>query len=287
MESLLIEKKSNIVDPTKVRIPINYVLVLPDAHHEFYHDKKGEEMNIQVGKSLMVDVADEDDLMGRLEETVITNAQHYSVRGKVYAVPDKLNFPKKEIKRLRENFGNNDADMKRLGEVVSNCLEWEVDMEVSVGDEVIFDYLAHIGCYEDGRWVETELGDMFLMRYDELNMVIRPDGNREMLNGWMLISREEKPKKSESGLDLYHKDEDDITKKEFAKVLVPGKPVKSYKQDFDLVDDPYDFREGQRILYKPGGTRPLEWVLHQTLYPGKKALLIHRKDIFYAIEDGQ
>lgn len=285
MGIVILEKKNNLVDPSKVKIPTNYVLIHPDPHHDFYHNRDGEEIDIMVGKSIMVDVAEDDDLVGRLEESVTTLSQHYSVRGRVYAVPDKLYFPRKEIKKLRANFGNNDADMKTLGEVVRNCLEWDVDMEVNVGDEVIFDYLAHIGCYEDGRWVETELGDMLLMKYDELHMVIRPDGEKEMLNGWMLIKRKEKPDRTESGIELFHKNEDEISKYDEASVIMAGKGVSGYKADLDRDDGPETFETGDRIIYRPGGSRPLEWVLHQTLFPGQKALLIHRKDILSKIEN--
>lgn len=287
MEIIKIEKKSDLIDYNKLKIPYNYVLVLPDNHHEFYHNDKGEEIDIQIGKSLYRDVADEDSELGRLEESVTNVAQHYSVKGKVYAVPNKLLFPIEKIKRLRRNFGNNNADLKKLGELISNTVEWDVPIEVEVGDDVVFDYLSHIGCYDDGRWIETELGDMYLIRYDELNLRITPSGEKQTLNGWMLVSKEAAPEKSETGLDLVYQNEDRITKQEFATVIDPGKPVLHYKDDFDYVDDPYEFKIGQKVKYRPGGTKPLEWVLHQTLYPGTKALLVHRRDIFYAIEDEQ
>lgn len=281
MEIVLLEKKTNIVDYNKVVIPSNYVLILPDPNHDFYHNDKGEETGLMVGRSLMVDKAKDDELDSRYEDTVTNDAMHYAVKGKVFALPKKLLFPRKEIKSLRKSFGNNHADMNRLGEVTRKCLEWDTDIEVEIGDEVLFDYLAHISCYEEGRWIETELGDMFLVRYDELHLSIKPDGTKKPLNGWMVITREEKPKETESGIALFHAKEDDISKKAFARVIHQGTPIRGYKHDLDRADDPHDFKEGDRVLYRPGGSRPLEWMLHQTLYPGKKALLIHRENIFY------
>lgn len=286
MNFIEIKRKNDskkLVDYSKVVIPKNYVLILPDPNHEFFHDKEGNETDFMIGRSLMVDNSTDGDEPGELVDTVLSDSQHFSVRGKVYVVPKKLSFPKEEIKKLRKNFGNNNADMTRLGELTAECLDYETEIELSVGDEVIFDYLSHIACYEDGRWIETDLGDMFIIRYDEIHMKISSDGKKTPINGWMVITREEKPKASESGIELVHEKEDDISKKAFARVIHPGTPVKTYKQDF-MKDDPYPFSEGQRIMYRPGGSRPLEWQLHQTLYPGDKALLIHRKDIFYAEE---
>ncbi len=280
MEFVLIEKKGKIRDHSKVKIPMNYVLIHPDPHHDFFHNDKGEEIDIMVGRSLMVDKS-EDTLDGTYEDTVTNDAMHYSVKGRVYAAPNRLSFPRKELKRLRANFGNNDADMNRLGELTRHCLEWDTDMEVAVGDEVVFDYLVHIACYQEGRWIETELGDMFLVRYDELHMKIDADGTKKPLNGWMVITREEKQKETDSGISLFHKKDDDIAKQAHGYVIDQGTPVKGYKSNLDFADDPHDFKEGERILYRPSGSRPLEWGLHQTLYPGKKALLIHRDNIMY------
>lgn len=282
MSIILLEKKTDLVDPSKVVIPANYLLVLPDKNHEFYHDKDGNETDLMVGTSFVKDMAEDDDLNDRPQERVDTLAQHYSVRGKVYAIPQKLRFLRKEIDRFKGTLSHD--DLPKLTQAMEASVEYDTDIEVEVGDEVIFDYLAHIGCYDEGRWIETELGDMFLIRYDEIHMRIDSDGNKHPINGWMVITREEMKEQLESGLYTPPINQEKITSKAFGYVIHQGKPLRGTKERLYEPDDTYDFKEGQRILYRPGGSRPLEWVLHQTLYPNKKALLIHRKDVFYAEE---
>lgn len=278
--TLIIEKKSDLIDHTKVSIPNNYVLVLPDENFRTYQ-LSGRETGIEVGTSIFRDMAKDDDIHGREEERVDNIAQHFSVRGKVMGVCDKLIFRKKEVLSARRNFSMDRDTVAYIGGLIKESVDYDVDIEVEKGDEVVFDYLSHISCYEDGAWMETELGDMYLIRYDALVMSIKPDGSRTPLNGWVIAEVEKQDLVTESGIHTPFVNDKAITDMKFAHVLECGKPIRSYKHDFHLGDDPIMFEKGDRICYRPGGSQPLEWVLHQTLYPGQEAVAVRRKDIFY------
>lgn len=274
----------NKTDYKKIRIPSNYVLVLPDPVNDTYQ-LNGKETGILVGISAVRDKSDYDNDWDRVEETVDTAAQHFSIKGKVYAVPEKLTFNGKRIKKSRLNFSNDSDSIRELGQLMGSSLEFDTSMDVEVGDEVVFDYLEHIGCYEDGRWIETELGDMYLIRYDSLYMAVKKDGSYVPLNGMIMIEEKNPEKITENGLILpmLLENENKIEKWSCAEVELVGTPLKGYKQDLTLSDDRTPIKKGDTILFRPGGSYPLEWVLHQKLFPGRKIMGIRRKDIFMVI----
>lgn len=271
-------------DHQKIKTLSNYVLVLPDPVNDTYQIA-GSETGIYVGDSAMVDRTDDDKGVERIEETVLTNSQHYSVKGKVYAIPEKLTFNGTKIKKKRLNFASDDGDVAELGRLVGSSLDYDAEMELEVGDEVMFDYLQHIECYEEGKFITTDLGDMYLMRYDSLFLAIKPDGRKVPLNGIVIIEEKPLERITESGLiiPLLIEMEDKITKWSCAEVILAGKPLRGYKQDLTLSDDPQPLKEKDLIMFRPGGSFPLEWVLHQKVFPGQKVLGIRRKDIFMVI----
>lgn len=280
--TLIIEKKSSVIDPLKVRIPSNYVLVLPDKTFDTYQ-LSGKETGIMVGRSIERDVSDDDSEEGLLEERVDNLAQHFSVKGKVFSVCEKLLYRKDLILKLRERFGNNHSDMAELGYQTNICVDYDTDIEVSVGDEVMFDYLEHIACYEDGRVIETELGDMYLIRYDALFIALKPDGSKVPLNGWVAIKRILAEKVTEHGIvvPLFSKDYFRVGKHEYAEVLDVGSPLRGMKEDFNYSDGPDHISSGDKVVYRPGGSYSLEWALHQVVYPGIDARIVRRKDILF------
>lgn len=280
--------KNNIVDHTRIRIPSNYVLVLPDKNFTTYQFQ-GRETGIEVGISAVRDLTDDDTGIERIEETVQTYAHHLSVKGKVYAIPEKLIYNGHKIKYARLNFSNDNSSMQKLGGLMSESLDFDTLMEVEVGDEVVFDYRSHLECYEDGKFIETELGDMFLIRYDMLQIAINPYGEKKALNGLVFLEQKLYEKETPSGLiiPVLSGKEDKIERWDIGEVVLSGNPVFGYKDNIEYSDDPTPISAGDFIMYRPGGTGLLENDLHQIIFPGKRILTVRRRDIFMVLPNNQ
>lgn len=270
------------VATTEIHIPANYVLVLPDGPEETFH-KDGKE-SFQTGKV-------------HLENT----GSHYSIRGKVYAVPEKLNFnlPSMKLHRILQPvtldinqtafyFRSNLAEITHQKNTSVLC---DVDMEVKVGDIVFFNYLEHYNAYAEGRWVETELGEMMLMRYDEL-ICCHTDTKGaalSMLNGFVLVE----PISVESvfGTNVYkkaglyissRKQDIEVLKRKTNMGFVRhwGNPSREYIELPDHKDGDHAFAEGDLVLYNPKIAPALEYGLHKHYFGGKTLVKMKRRDIF-------
>lgn len=270
------------IDYNNITIPRNYVLVLPDQEFTNFH-LNGQE-SISAGK---VD----------LENA----AEHYSIRGKVFAVPEELNFNLDQIRRNRIP----EAPILNFEETMfffrthhvetegykQSSVAFDVTMDVRKHDIVYFNYQEHYNCYEHGRWMETELGDMLLMKYDQLiccntenepNKIIMLNGMMfvepigvETLFGKNIIER--------AGLNLVDKNghEFDFKKKlNIGRVRVWGRHCLNYIDFPDNKEGPYDFEDGQIVLYNPKVAPALEFSLHKTMFEGKHLVKLRRRNLF-------
>jgi co-chaperonin GroES (HSP10) len=161
---------------------------------------------------------------------------------------------------------------------------YDVPIEVKVGDMVYFDYMQHYDCYQYQRFIETELGDMLLMRYDSLILAHSEENPQDIktLNGLILIEKEaEKEGKSKAGihLPLVKTQKGRVGKFSYATVVKTGNICRGYLDDLEVCDDPRPLNEGDCVIYKPAGAHLLEWGLHQVLFGGREVYSIHRKDL--------
>lgn len=274
--------------PSQIHIPSNYVLILPDPDFTNFHFA-GHESTLQVGN-----------------KDAETLASHYSVRGKVYAVPDKLVFSLAQIKKNlvpeapmlsnEEMFFYFKSNMVLNKGYKAGSVLFDVPMEVETGDVAYFNYQEHYSCYEQARWIETELGEMLLIKYDNL-ICCHPEANPSavrMLNGYLLV--EVISTTSVFGKRTYEKagivmnDSKDDTKRVTKKKSIGyithfGSHVRNYLENSENNEGAHDFTGGELIVYNPKVAPPLQFNLHQSAFEGMELVKIHRKDIFCILPD--
>lgn len=289
------------VNPNKLQILQNYVLVKPDANYESIQSK-GTETGI-----FLPDFIYEKDKQGG-ERKVSVKERNFSVYGKVYAVPGKIGFHREEIKSLNNKYtvaakidGEvhviNRSVMNQIGSLTESSCLYETECEVEVGDRVKFSYLAHKSASEKKICIDTEEGEMYLIKYDMLTMVVNPDNTpKRMLNGYILVEPEEDERiktengvtftESEGGLILptfKHKHKKN-RKQQKGTVLFAANKVGGYLQHEGLNDPNIEVKQGGSILYDPRGASRHEHHFHQE-YSGKPLQLIQRRDIITTEEE--
>lgn len=243
-----------------MRISKNWVLVKPDENFKNYNGGK------------IVTALDAD-----------SAGQRLSVRGKIISLPKKLVYNGNEIKKERSVFANDRSSVSIISALKDVSMLYDVNIEPKVGDTVFFNYMEHYECYQNGRWIEGEDGDMLLMRYDNL-IVSHPLNNTSAikpLNGLVLIEPiKTKEEESMTTVEL-QKYKHKIHKTGLAKVIKTGQKCKGYLEDLNGPEDTNEIKEGQIIIYKPSGAHLLEWGLHQTLFKNRRIMAIHRRNILY------
>lgn len=264
-----------------IKIPYNLVLILPDKEFTSFH-LNGKEA-LPAGKVDLENVA-----------------EHYSVRGQVFGVPEELVFSLDRIQAIHvpDTFGMRPEEtvfyLKSQQMEAKNykdgSVAYDVTMDVRVGDIAYFNYQEHYNCYEEGRYVDTiEHGEMLLIKYDQLLCVQNDDYGLVMLNGILLIepisleSTFGKNIFSKAGFDIVNlkSKEDDIKKKlNIGFVRAWGRHVKTYMDFSEQNEGPYDFQDGQIVMYNPKVAPPLEYQLHNTMFEGKTLLKLRRRYIF-------
>lgn len=268
-----------MINYKKLRIPNNYVLVLPDPDHETY-TFSGVDTGILVGTT--AERHKDDDLEKEMIETCLATGQHKSVKGTVYKVPDHLIYNGDNFVATRKTFSNDRSSMVALQALKEASMLYDVPIEVKEGDEVIFHYAQHYECYQNGKYIETELGDMFFIRYDCL-MFAHPKGEPEKLkplNGRVLIENKPIPKKESSILiATVTQKSSRVPRVAYAEIIQSGALCKGYLEDLTVSDDRRELNQGDYIAYKPNKAHLIEWGLHQTIFKGKEVYAIHRKDL--------
>ena len=274
-----------------IKMLANYVLVLPDPQLETYQIK-GVDMGII-----------SPDFKYENGEKVSIKERNASVFGTVYAVPSFLSFNQNQIKKLvdnntlfyRENGHNIPVNIgihRRIAELTKNSVIYDSEVEIEVGDRVNFSYMAHKTSKDQKMIFDTELGEMYLIKYDMLYMTV--DDNykpKKMLNGYVLAQPEEIEVLKEEGKEfiehksglvtLAPKNKIKKTKKtQKGTVTLFGTRNKGYLQEIEKHDFEDQLAIGQKIIYDPRRSQKLEYDTHQIM--SEKTLhLIHRKDILF------
>lgn len=264
-----------------IKIPYNLVLILPDKEFTSFH-LNGKE-SLPAGKVDLENVA-----------------EHYSVRGQVFGVPEELVFSLDRIQAIHvpDTFGMRQEEtvfylksqMTEAKNYKDGSVAYDVGMDVRVGDIAYFNYQEHYNCYEEGRYVDTiEHGEMLLIKYDQLICAETEYEGLVMLNGILLIepisleSTFGKNIFSKAGFDIVNlkSKEDDIKKKlNIGFVRAWGRPVRKYMDFPENKDGNYNFQDGQIVMYNPKVAPPLEYQLHNTMFEGKTLLKLRRRYIF-------
>lgn len=277
------------VDYRKLKLGANYALILPDPELETYQ-VKGAETNLY-SPNFKYENGDKIDV----------RQKNASVFGTVYGIPSHLNFFLREIRGLTgrytlfrtkdgEKVPVNIAVHRELAEMSKNSVLFNVPIEINVGDRVNFSYQAHKVAKDDAMIIDTELGEMYLIKYDMLYMTVDENLNpKKMLNGYTLVEPEEIETakgaaqdtiKLDSGILLLSPKErlKKARKAIIGNVKLMGTYCRGYLQEQDRSDFREDVEKGTKIMYDPRMCQKLEFDTHQIM--SEKILhLVHRKDI--------
>lgn len=274
----------------------NYVLVLPDPQLETYQIK-GKELGLY-----------SPDFKYEKGEKITTREKNMSVFGTVYGVPAFLNFNLKKIqkmsmentlfvKRAGQNIPINIGIHRQLGELTRNSVLFDVDIEIQKGDRVNFSYLAHKKAKDEKMIVDTELGEMYLIKYDMLLMTVDENFQpKKMLNGYVLVQPEEIEIKKEGAQEFIERAGGLVTlapktrlkktkKTQVGDVILSGTHCRGYLQQPEKKDYIQHLEKGQKILYDPRMCHKLEYDIHQIM-SDKILHLVQRKDIKYEFGKG-
>lgn len=265
---------------SQVIIPHNFVLIKPDMDFKTYQ-VKGEETNLAVTTES------------------ISSAEHFSVRGKIYRVPERLIFNGSKLRYFRQNQANDHSGLQMINALKSESVAYDVPIEVEVGDIGYFQYTEHYDCNKTGRAIETDEGEMLLMRYDSLIFSHADDDTSTVkaLNGHLIISPIKKPVIVDDGIEMIIDDnglfkpvmnESDrmFKSKKFQLGIIKyaGCVCESYIDFPDRGADSVIPKVGSVVLYIPSYARSLEYEFHRTIFGENKLFRLHRKDILTIFE---
>lgn len=185
--------------------------------------------------------------------------RYATTTGVVVKVPDKL-----------DNF-----------EISSNAsLQYDTDLEVQVGDTVIFHYLTRDANVRDGRILTINDEEYFQIRYDRLFCAIRND-EIIMLNGTLIVEADREELESEF-LITQHTNKKSQTR---GVVRYAGSPLKGYR---DFPDDGGDLDEvavGDHIIFRSVDALPLQNDTQQLIDRGKTYYRMQRRDVLLKLEE--
>lgn len=219
--------------------------------------------------------------LNRIGEWVIYDihdpAHHYTVRGKVLMVPDRLVFNGDKYRQIKKLEGG-ENQLTRIQHLTTRSVDYNTPMQLKVGDEVIFKYINHVTCKEQGLyWPMGEKNPALFINYDTLFMAFRGK-ERIMLNGWVWV----KPLdySADEICDKYGVIHHEIGEKKVGEGIVVdmGVPNKGYLHYEGGDSD--DIQIGDKVYFKHTAGVSVEWFYHQSLNEGKHPYYaMHRRDI--------
>lgn len=274
----------------------NWVLVKPDDDFDTYQ-YGGKETGLTVPNYAYHE-----------GKRIATPSKHFSVTGKVYGVPQNIQFNREEIKQINNSYtlvkkiGDkqqivNGPMLRKINDLKKESCRFETDNELQVGDQVKFSYFVHITAKENGAIFDTEEGKMYFIKYDDIFMTVDENGQpKKMINGYILVDPDVIEVKSENGME--YKEQSGLILPQIGKdtrqrkgmkcmegkVLLAAKPLsKDGKAGgyFDIEnynEVPIEVNSGDRILFDHRAAQQLEHENHQAM-ADHKLYLIQRKDI--------
>lgn len=208
---------------------------------------------------------------------VFEPAKHFSVRGTVVAVPEELNYFGKEVAELMKDHKRN---LTAIQEYTRWSMEWDTPLEISVGNEVYFQYMNRIASVEDNKVLgHDELGEQGLLfiEYNDLYMAMSGEDSW-MLNGFIFVEAIEytleEIKELGGGVFI---DTPTLEKPGMGIVRKIGSMNGSYLDG--SVEGP-KISVGTKVLFRHSNAVPVEYKYHKEINDGKYAYYrMQRKDI--------
>lgn len=284
-----------MINHKKLRTVSNYVAVKLDPAYETYQIK-GKESNIIAPDHEY----DQDSRTGK-QRIVNRKEKHVAVFGEVISVPKKLIFNRERIRKITDSrtilkkVGDQLqvicwSSQKQVDQLRNESVEFDTDIEISVGEKVNFSYRHFLDAEKNGMYADTDIGRVVFIKYDMLKLVVDKDMNPiRMLNGYVLVEPELREVTEEGGVSFvdasgglvltnqnpYKKSR----KNQIGKVVLSGTPVRGYINDYDTSDPEIELESGERILYDPRGAQRLESEIHQVL-SDKDLYIVRRRHIW-------
>lgn len=271
-----------IVNHKEIKPQTNYVLIKPDEESEKYH-LNGKETSIFIGKSFMKYVDEHDSLDFTTVEAVDTQAQHWPITGTVICAPKKNVFYGHDIRKLIDSRGESidPEDMQQANRMKDASVEFQSPVEVKEGDRVIFDYGVNMRCYEDGQYFHTDIGTLFLVKYDKLEGVIHEEEimplNSNVFFEW------EKPDKIGSFIAV-EKEIYEVEGIQYGRVTHVGSNIRYSTKGMQLFDEAHQFKVGDRIMFNWYDATMVESQSHLTIFDGREIYTIRARDIIATTE---
>lgn len=190
--------------------------------------------------------------------------KHQTVIGKVIAVPNKLRYTGREAHKIRQVKSRSSRQQLKLLRLNAYSLDYDVDMELQVGDTIWIDFTAILEAKQSGLVTKEGL----LVRYDGVILAKRNDSIIPV-NGNVII-------------ESLKEDEDikiarNVSKLENrGKVIYAGKTIRHYKY-YPTHTEYDDIKAGDVIVHRKSAGIPIEMPMYQKL--DKPYLFIKRRDI--------
>lgn len=279
--------EKEIIDHKKIKIPVNYCLVKVDKDHKYFH-VDGKESFLEIGKSAMVYNDPVDSLDFSMKETMDTYANHWAVTGTVIKSPEKLKFYGNEIKSIlsRNNFDDLDvSQMERLGKA---SIKYDVDLEVKDGDRVLFEPHTHIRVSEHDEYIDTDLGRLYLVKYDMLRGVFKGE-DIYPLNSIVFFRWKQETELKFGGLTLALEEkriwDADHKEAQIGEVMSIGQISRGELNGWQYIDGVnQEIPVGSRFIFKSTHVNNVETEGHFHLFGGEEIFMIRQSDILGLID---
>lgn len=261
---------------SEINVSTNWVLVLPDEEHEKYH-LNGRETNIYVGRSFMKYLYELDENDFERVEAVDTDAHHWPITGRVIKAPSRNVFYGREISSKLNFYGEdiNPDQLAELNRMKAASLSNNSPVEVMEGDKVMFEYSISMKCFNEGLIFHTELGTLYLIRYDSLIGRIRND-DIYPLNGNIFVEWEQELMKG--GIHLLETNIADVEKPIWANVTHVGLPVTEYMDGLGYKEFHHDLKVGDEVCFNHFDAHDIESDSHLTIFGGRKTYTLPSKE---------
>lgn len=197
--------------------------------------------------------------------TTYEKQKHAPTSGKVVAVPSHLNYVSNEYDK--------------------DSLLYDTDMELQVGDTVIFGYNA----IQMALSSQKMMGDMILLRYDSLYCAVRPPEITSsalppqiiMLNGYIIVEAiTDKVQQNMIASPL-----EDINTYQKGIIRNIGTGNRAYRLYEEISGDPDGLEAGQTVLFHLQHSIPLQYQMHSIIDSGKELYRMQQKDVTAVIQE--
>lgn len=271
-----------MIDHKQIKLPVNMVLIKPKKNHTHFH-VNGKEF-LEIGGTCLRDLAKSDDMVSDMKETNQNIAHSWSTIGEVFQVPDKTEYHGAEIQKMYGNIYDS-LEEEKYYRLCKSTMKVASPMELKIGDEAMFFYNSHITAREEGRCIDTDIGEMYLIKYDELEAKVVGD-TLYPLNGYIFFEEIEENKKFGDIEIISNKEMYDRKSLQKGKVIAIGSTIGGTEREVYIQDPTAGIEVGTTIYFKGYDASEVEADNHFIYFGGRKVFKIRRPDILL-YEDGR